>query len=1022
MIFNQIKSKNIISLIIFILVFIVYAISASRTITFWDSPEFVASSYNLQATHPPGSPFYTMLCSIVMQFFSVTNIAFISNLISSFFGALTVTFLFKIVYTITTKVQVHKSKFETKYLPYFTGITSALTLAFSSSFWIASTETEVYTLSFALMTIMVYVMLRWEIASDKKEETKLILLFSLLLGIATGVHLIIISIIIPITLLFTHKKHGLTLKNTALSLIIGCILFFSIYLFAIQGIIKAANILDIWLVNSLKASVNTGPLVIMFLLGAFFLITLWITYKKQKLTLHNITLAILFFFIGISSYIMPMQRATANTQIANGVSTSNRMLQYIKGDQFGISSIPLLKGYTYNAPLDKYFPFIDGKPVLTYDTNKQKYITIDNGEYNKVNYSDEFSMFFPRLFDQKNESKYKLWTTIKGEPINYRANGETKTIYKPTYEENFNFFLEYQVSWLYLRYLYWNFIGKQNNNHGIGYIKDGNWISGINSIDKLRVGDFSNMPKRFRKDKSRNTYYFIPFIFGLLGLLSLIKHKQYFLTTVFIFLAFGLGITLYINPVPYSILVRERDYIFIGSFIIFSLWVGLSIILIYNLLRPLFTSKTRLITIFILVLIGAPIQMLAKGWDDHQRSHDTFAYDFGKAYLDACPEQAILITNGDNMTFPLWYLQEVEKYRTDVRVLNFDQLNLDTSIESLKRKINTSKPLDFNLEKRLYINGADRLIPLRRETNKVAVLTNIFNFLNDSTTRMNWNGKLKHYMPTTTFSIPIDTLKIKKQGLNSKELNATYTPEIKWNYAKNFYELNDLVLLNVITNNIHNRPICFAINGKTKHYIGLQNYFIQNGMVERLAPIQRKDSLANSKIVNTKMMYPYIMDKLKFYGINNETKFLSHENRSYVQDILRPNYYFLAQALLEEGKTKEAIAVLDKSFTIFPNKTIPYRQYAYALGKLYFRAGLPEKGTEICTLVMDNFWEELTWTTSFNPPRPIINVKHAEKLKNMYVQMLEQFPGDKTTLKKYEQRFNSFEAGFINWKQTNWPY
>ena len=1004
------------------LVFIVYAISASRTITFWDSPEFVASSYNLQATHPPGSPFYTMLCSAVMQFFSDTNVAFVSNLISSFFGALTAMFLFKIVYLITTKVQAHKSEFETKYLPYFTGVTSAFTLAFSSSFWIASTETEVYTLSFALMTILVYIMLKWENTSNKKEETKLILLFSFLLGIATGVHLIVISIIIPLTLLFTHKKSGLTLKNTVLSLMFGCILFLGIYLFAIQGIIKASNVLDIWLVNSFKASVNTGAIVVLFLLGVLFFITLFVTYKKQKFALHHVTLAILFFFIGISSYIMPMQRANANTQIANGVSTSNRLLQYIKGEQFGINNIPLLKGYSYNAPLDKHLPLIDGKPFLTYDAIKQKYITVDNGEYSKTNYSDEFSMYFPRLFNQKNESKYKLWTTIKGEPINYRVNGETKTIYKPTYIENFNFFVEYQVSWLYLRYLYWNFIGKQNNNHGIGYIKDGNWISGINSIDKKRVGDFYNMPKRFRNDKSRNAYYFIPFIFGILGLLSLVTQVLYFFTPVFIFLAFGIGITLYVNPVPHSILVRERDYIFIGSFIIFSLWVGLSIIFIYNSLRSLFTSKIRLIAISVLVLIGAPLQMLAKGWNDHQRSHDSFAYDFGKAYLDACPQQAILITNGDNMTFPLWYLQEVEKYRTDVRVLNFDQLNLDTNIERLKRKINTSNPLDFNLDKRLYINGVDRLIPLQRETNNAAMLPNIFNFLKDSTTRIRWNGKLKHYMPTTTFSIPIDTLKIKKNGLNSKELNATYTPEIKWDYAKNFYQLNDLVLLNIITNNIHNRPICFAINGKKEHYIGLKKYFIQNGMVERLAPIQRKDSFANPKIVNTKMMYPYLMEKLQFNGLNNETKFLRDENRSYVQDVLRPNYYFLAQALLEENKIKEAIAVLDKCITIFPNKTIPYKQYAFALGKLYYRVGLPEKGTEICTLVMDNFWEELTWTTSFNPPQPIINVKHAEKLKNMYIQMLEQFPGDKTTLNKYEQRFNSFETGFINWKQTNWPY
>lgn len=1018
----MIKFERIVSLILFLLVFIVYIISAPRTISFWDSPEFITSSYNLQATHPPGSPFYTLLCSTILQFFPATKAAFISNIISGFFGALTVTFLFKITYFITTKIQSNLSTFETKYVPFFTGIVAALTLAFSNSFWVAATEAEVYTLSFALMTIMIYIMLKWESASNKETEIKLILLSALILGIASSVHLITISIVIPLSLLYTNKKYGLSFKNILLSLTIGCVLFFSIYLFPIQGIIKISSALDIWVVNTFNASVNTGVLITILLSVVFFSVTLWYTYKKQKEILQYSTLALLFFLIGFSSYIMPLQRTDANTLIANGVSTSNRMLQYIKGDQFGIGEIPLLKGYTYNAPLDQKHPFTDGKPTVTFDANQKKYTTIDNGEYNYVNYDKEFSMFFPRLFKAKDESKYKLWTTIIGEPIDYVVDGKVIKIQKPTYQENFSFFLNYQVSWVNLRYLFWNFIGKQNNNHGLGFVADGNWVSGINSIDKKRVGDFSITPERFRNDKSRNTYYFIPFILGLIGLLALRNHKHYLLTTVCIFLAFGLGITLYINPIPSSILVRERDYIFIGSFVIFSLWIGLSIIFIHKALQFIASSKTKLIVISIIVFVGAPLQLLAKGWNDHQRSYDTFAYDFAKAYLDSCPEQAILITNGDNMTFPIWYLQEVEKYRTDVRVLNFDQMNLDTHIEKLKHKIHKSNPIAISLEKDFYIHGVDKLIPLQEETTKAAILPVLFEFLKDSTTRINWNGKLKHYIPSTKFLIPIDTLKIKNKALQAETLNAEYTSKIEWEYAKNFYGLNDIVLLNIINNNIHNRSICFAINGKTGHYLGLQDYFIQNGLVEELAPIQRKDPLANRKIVNTKRMYPYLMEKIEFKGLNDETKFIPYENRAYAQDILRRNYYFLAQALLEEGKTKQAIDILDKSFAIFPNKTIAYKQYAYALGKLYFRAGLPKKGSEICILAMNNLWEELKWTTSFNPPNPIINVTHAEKLKSMYLQMLQQFPGDKKTLEIYEQHFKTFEADYIKWQQTNWPY
>ena len=1018
----MIKFERIVSLILFVIAFTIYGISAPATISFWDSPEFITSSYNLQATHPPGSPLYTMICSFVLQFFPATKAALISNLLSGFFGALTITFLFKITYLITTKLQTNQSKFEAKFLPFFTGIASALTLAFSNSFWTAATETEVYTLSFALMTIMIYVILKWENASNKKEETKLLLLFSLLLGMATGVHLITISIVIPLSLLFTYKKYSMSFKNIAFSLIIGCVLFFGIYLFVIQGIIKISNALDVWLVNTFSFNVNSGTIVTILLLVVFFTFTLWFTNKTQKFTLHHITLALLFFLIGLSSYLMPLQRANANTLIVNNVNTSNKMLQYVKGEQFGIGGIPLLKGYAYNSPLDKDIPFLDGKPTLTFDVNQNKYITVDNGEYKHANFSKAFSMFFPRLFEPKDENKYKQWTTIKGVPIDYVVNDKPVKIFKPTYKENFSFFLNYQVSWMNLRYLFWNFIGKQNNNHGLGFIKDGNWVSGINSFDKSRVGDYSFMPERFKNDKSRNTYYYIPFILGLIGFLSLLKHKQYLLTTLFIFLAFGLGITLYINPVPTSIMIRERDYIFIGSFVIFSLWVGLSIIPIYKTLTFIKLTKTKLITISILVFIGAPLQLLAKGWNDHQRSNDTFAYDLAKAYLDACPKQALLITNGDNMTFPLWYLQDVEKHRTDVRVINFDLINLEPNIENLKRQVRASNPIEISLEKRFYINGADRLIPLQKETDNAAVLTNLFSFFKDSTTRRNWNGKLRHYMPVTKFSIPIDTLKIKDNALFNKQLNANYTNKIEWDYPKNFYGLNDLVLLNMINNNIHNRPICFAINGKTDHYLGLQNYFVQIGLVEQLAPIQRENPLANRKIVNTKMMYTYLMDEVQFNGLNDDTKFITYENRAYAQDILRRNYYFLAQALLEEGKIEKAIAVLDKSFSILPNKTIAYKQYAYALGKLYFRAGLPKKGSKVCVMAINNVWEELKWATSFNPPNPIINVQHGEKLKSMYLQMIEQFPGDVDIILFNKQRFKNFEPDYINWQKTNWPY
>ncbi len=947
--------------------------------------------------------------------------AYASNLISAFFGALTVTFLFRIVTNIAERVLSLPKSNHAPTVAIVSGIIAALTLAFSDSFWTASTETEVYTLSFALMTGMIHVMLVWERTQDKHKEVTLLLLLAFMLGISTGVHLILLSIVIPFSLLIAHKKFGLTIKSFCISLAIGLVSFFFIYIFMVQGIIKLTNSLDIWLVNSYKMPLNTGIIIFLLLVSISISFTLVFSRKHQKITMYYSTLGIIFFLIGMSSFFMSLQRSSINMLVSDSMSNSQKMLQYVRAEQFGVSSIPLLTGPVYNAPLDKDVGFLDGKPAYTYNPDQKKYIKVHDGKFKIVNYASEFKTFFPRMFDKSDAEKYKAWTPIFGEPIKYPVQNEVVTINKPTFSENLSFFINYQVIWLNLRYLYWNFIGRQNDHQGLGYIKDGNWISGINLIDKHRIGDQAIIPEHYKNHKGNDGFYFLPFILGILGLIALWKHKQYFWTTLLLFLTFGIGITIYINPVPSSILIRERDYIFIGSFIIFALWVGLSVVALFQFTKFIANQKIRFIIVGCIAFLAAPGQLFAKGWDNHQRSHDNFACNFGKAYLDACPQQAILITDGDNMTFPIWYLQQVEGYRTDVRVINFDQLNIDTHIDNLKRKIYDSKPIKLTLPKDLYISGTEKLFPLQEEIKEAANLPILFNFLNDKTTRINWNGSLRHYIPSTSFSISIDTTRIKKI-IDPTTVNTSYTSTITWNHPKKFYGLNEIVLMNILTNNIQDRPICFAINSKKRQNIGLEPYFIQHGMVNILAPIQRKNPQLNPKIVDTEMMYPYIMNQVDFKGLNDENTFLKSENKDYARNILRQNYYFLAQALLEEGKTKKAIEVLDVCNSLFPNKTIPYKQFSFAIGKLYIRAGKTQKGVETCTIAMQNIWDELQWMTSFDPPYPIINLRHAYRLKDMYAQMMMQFPNGIENAPISKQTFQQFDAVFQKWQHRNWPY
>lgn len=1018
------KIEKVIDSILFVFIFLLYAFSTSKTIHFWDSAEFVTSNYHLQATHPPGAPFYTLLSNFILLFFPSSWVVLISNLISAFFGALTVVLLFKITRLITSSL-LHDEKRNVKLLPFLTGMIAALTLAFSTTFWTVSTETEVYTLSSFLLLSSFYILLLWHQSNCVLTSRRLMLLFAFVLGISLGVHLINLSVIIPLSILHIHKKKNLEWRWVILSLLSSTLMFLLLYSFCVLGFIKVAAALDVRMVNNFNLPVNSGVLLLVILLLVSIGYVLFKTKKIGNSSFYHVTLGVLFFAIGTSSYLMPFFRNNVSTPFSNQILTSNESLKYIKAKQFGVDNIPLVKGTIFNAPLDKTMPFLNGEQVMTYNSVSKKYEVIDDGKYSKINYANEFDMFFPRMFSQKPSSAtgYTNWTDIKGKKVTYPVQGKATDLMKPTFSENIRFFINYQVKWMYLRYLYWNFIGKQNNNKGTGEIFNGNWISGINSIDASRIGDISLIPDSYKKDKSQNAYYFLPFILGLIGIWSLRKNRLYLITSIIFFLTFGMGIIIYLNPLPESILVRERDYIFLGSYVIFSFWIGLAILTLYDWLKKIPNNVLRIGIVFGLVFCFAPLQLFAKNWDDHQRNKDTFAYDLGKSYLDSCPENAILITNGDNFTFPLWYLQEVENYRADIRVINFDQLNLEFYIEKLKKRSLNSDPVFFTFSKENYIEGNPKLFPLQKETDQPADLKLVFDFLNNEKTKIKWNGKDQHYIPTDIFRINVNASKMNYNLFESNKLKATYISSINWKYSKDFYALNELILMDVIQNNISKRPICFAVNGKKEHYIGLQDFMIHEGFVEILYPMKRTMKNVNPKIVDVNKMYSLLIDESNFKKYNDENV-INYENKEYVQLIVRRNFYFLAQALLENGENGKAEKVIDRCFELFPNQAIPFKQFAFALGKLYYRLGYKNKGDEMCLLSMNNLFQELQWLTSFNPDiNPIINVKKGNALKKMYEQMIQQlgnYNPEKAIVK--QQEFETFNKHFFIWEIKNWPY
>ena len=396
-----------------------------------------------------------------------------------------------------------------------------------------------------------------------------------------------------------------------------------------------------------------------------------------------------------------------------------------------------------------------------------------------------------------NVNGYKEWGQITGKPINYTDSRGTRQYIKPTARENYRYFFNYQLGWLNMRYFFWNFVGRQNDNLSVGLPHHGNWMSGINFIDKGRTGSKTALPARYQ-DKSTNHFFFLPLILGLVGLYFLFSRNKLFTVITGIgFLAFSFAITVFINQEPIHVIIRDRDYIFLVAYFIFALWIGLGVIGLSNLIPGVLKSRQKTIGVVAVCFVLVPLLMGFKGWNDHNRSSDDFPENFARSYLDACPENALLITNGDNATFPLWYLQQVEGYRTDVRVINFDMLGLDWYIDKLQRRMNDSPPVKMSMARNTYLKGAEKLLPLQEQMpeGQYLDLKRVVDFATSPEERTMWNYRNINMMPTARFGLAADSNILIAQGIDPTKFGAHFTPQVTWTYRQDFYPRGDLVLM-----------------------------------------------------------------------------------------------------------------------------------------------------------------------------------------------------------------------------------
>ena len=959
---NYSKLNTIGGWIVFFIAAFVYISTMEPTSSFWDCGEFIATSYKLEVGHPPGAPLFLMIGRVFSMFATPETAAYWVNMISALSSAFTIMFLFWTITYFARKISVGNNLDELtdgKMIAVLgSGLVGSLAYAFSDTFWFSAVEAEVYAMSLLFTAIVFWGILRWEEEADKPHSSRWIVFISYMVGLSIGVHLLNLLAIPALAFVYYFKKHKVTPKGIAITALVGVLILGFVQKGIIPGVVKMASLFELMFVNSLGMPFQSGVLFFIFGLGAAVAYGIYFTHKKGHVLYNTILLSLAVILIGYSSYAMISIRSLANPPMdENNPENVFNLLSYLNREQYG--SQPILTGQQFNTPLNAQEPYADGNPVYSQDFKKGVYYVSDDRKASVPNYAKEFTAFFPRMWssDNKHVKAYKNWSNFKGRPVRY--NG--KTINKPTFGENLTYFFNYQVNWMYFRYFFWNFGGKQNDTQGHGSFTDGNWISGISVLDNMRLGNQDVLPDHWENNPARNTFFLLPFFLGLLGLVYHIKKdKKDFSIVAMLFFFTGLAIIIYLNQYPFQ--PRERDYAYGGSFYAFAIWIGIGVYALFDTLQEQakMNGKMAAIASTLICLLAVPTLMAKEGWDDHDRSDRYTARDLAKAYLDSCAPNAILFTNGDNDTFPLWYVQEVEGHRTDVRVINLSLLNTDWYIEQMDRKAYDSERAPFSLDPSDYKPGTRDYLPVVNMNKKDVFvdIKKVINFISDDANRRVFGAdKLMNYFPTNKFSLKVDKQKVLAAGIVPDAKKNQVVNEINWSIKKNYILKKDMMIMDILANFNWERPVYFAITTGNAAYIGLEKYFQLEGLAYRLVPFEGKSFDGQTGYVNTDIMYENLMTKFEYGNMDDPSVYMDENNRRMCMN-LRNNFARLAEALFREGKKDKAVEVLDRCIATMPNENIPYNFFILPAVESYYKMGEYDKANEIVKILLTMYTQE----------------------------------------------------------------
>ncbi len=1071
------RINNITGWIICIIACAVYIMTMEATGSLWDCGEFASSAYKLQIPHPPGAPLFVLIGRLFMAPFDAQHAATGINLMSALASGFTILFLFWTITHFARKL-VMKDGTEINNEKIIgimaAGVIGALAYTFSDSFWYSAVEGEVYALSSFFTAIVFWAMVKWEQNVDAEEQEGIkghftkadrwIILIFYLMGLSIGVHLLNLLTIPAIVVMYYFKRYKPTRWGTFFAFVIGCIITGIVQKAVIVWTIKGAGNFDIFFVNSLGMPFFSGFGFYFLLIAAFiyfglkfrednlsrvkigiwlflflslliyptgfdsiglkiliklliFVTGIWLTNRNVLARLKLFLWCFAFMLMGYSTYFTTLVRSNADPSVdMYNVDNPVNLAGYLSREQYG--DWPILYGQDFTAQP------VENKVTETYVKSKGKYEK--NGRKVEYVYAPEDMHLFPRMWDQSNDQGhadyYANWMQIGKDQ---QGNWERP----PTMAENIQFAIGYQVGWMYMRYFMWNFAGKQDDIQGVnmGNVRDGNWKTGIGPWDTFRLGNQDALPDSLKNNKANNKLFALPLILGLLGLVfQFMKDRKDFLIVGLLFFFTGLAVVFYLNQAGNQ--PRERDYAFVGSFYAFAIWIGLGVLYV----KELFTRfiKNRMTANLVaggLCLLAVPVLMASQEWDDHDRSNKTMARDLAIDYLESCAPNAILITFGDNDTYPLWYAQEVQGIRRDIRVINSSLLGTDWYINQLRYKVNQSDPID-PLWTATQIEGANRDVIYAPEAlygDNAALLNqfrskagvklapgeamDLYTMMKDyagsddpSKTEVGRDEGILNVFPTKKVSVPVDINLVRQNG--TVNANDSVVSKLEFDIPKNVLFKNDAAILNIIAANKWKRPIYFTSDDGGK--LGFEGYLRQDGLTYRLVPV------VNSQ-VNDEWAYNKMTTKFASGNADKPGVYFDEENRRHLNTI-RMAYAIAALDLAQKGRKDSAKTMLKKVDKMMLEENFSYgmvsrnQQHNY-ISQMLLQAAYVAGDTVLAAKINKGLKKDLEQQLSYYASLD------EERANNFdFMDQTGRKGGDKNSAEQLLMRIQSFEQQFKN--------